>query len=459
MTDDHDASLDPDVSGVPVRRLQDRPPGARRPRRSGRSRLTAARQDKLLSGSAALAGNTVILGVLGLAFSVLAARLYAPRDLGIFAGVSAGSQLLGTISALGWSLTFVRFLPEEPSPRPFMVLMTSTIAAASLGLVAILTIILARPAFDVLHFHLSGGVPLAALFVLVLSTALGGVVTPGLVSRGRNVELLAGNSLGAVLRLALLAPLSFLGVRGLLVAYALGTGLALIACWAFLWRSIPAGAGYRDLARRTAGYARYSAIGYASSVFGIAALSIVPLVALSGLGPTREAYFVIGLTITTAVVLVPSTVAQALFIESAGRLASGNARRALLGIYALFTPACLVIFLFAHELLSAFGPAYAAHGTLGLRLLALGALPLGATYVVDAVFASTDRMRAYLLINGLSAALLVGFVFVGARSGVSAVSVSWGAANLAALAIGVFMLWFLSARRVHNSARHHELPS
>jgi O-antigen/teichoic acid export membrane protein len=455
MTDDPDASLDPDVSGVPLRRLQDLPPGVGRPRRSGRSRLIAARHDKLIIGSAALAGNTIVLGVLGVAFSVLAARLYAPRDLGIYVGVSAASQLLGTISALGWSLTFVRYLSEEPSPRAFMVLMTSTIVVASVGLVALLAVVLAGPAFDVLHFHLSGGVPLSALLVLVLSTALGAAVTPGLVSRGRNIQLLAGNSLGAVLRLALLAPLSFLGVRGILVAYAFGTGLALIACWAFLWRSIPAGAGYRDLGRRTAGYARYSAIGYVSSVFGIAAVSIVPLVALSGLGPTREAYFAIGLTITTAVVLVPSTVAQALFIESAGRLAGGNARRALLGIYALFVPACLVIFLFAHELLSAFGPAYATHGTLGLRLLALGALPLGATYVVDAVFASTDRMRAYLLINGLSAALLVGFVLVGARSGVFAVSVSWGAANVAALVIGVFMLWFLSARRLRGSANRH----
>ena len=75
------------------------------------ARLRAQLRDPLQTNVYALTLNTGITSVLGIGYWVLAARLYAPRELGLGAAIVSTMTLLSNLSQLNLNGTLARFLP------------------------------------------------------------------------------------------------------------------------------------------------------------------------------------------------------------------------------------------------------------------------------------------------------------------------------------------------------------
>ena len=135
-------------------------------------------------------------------------------------------------------------------------------------------------------------------------------------------------------------------------------------------------------------------------------------------------------------------VSQALFAEAGNepeRLAR-NARNALRGIYIVMIPVVALVVLIAHPILSILGPSYASHGTFVLRVLTVGSLSLGGTYVIDATAGgqrSHDRLHRH---QPRECGAGCGVRPAGRASGIGAVALSWALAQAASLAVGACIL-------------------
>ncbi len=270
------------------------------------------------------------------------------------------------------------------------------------------------------------------------------MVDAGLIAVRAARAVLVKNVVGSVAKLAALAALAAAGVFGIsgsAISYSVGAGLAAAMGAAALWRRLrPDGetAGPLRVLRR---YLSFSYGSYAGTVIGILPATVVPLMVLAARGPVETAYFAVAFMLASFLNFVPSTTAQVLMAEvSRGeRTLRAVAGKALRHVYALLLPAVLLLALAAPLVLRLFGDDYAQGASTCLQ-----AWP-SARWRQDApiwysILAARDRMRAYVLMNAVNAALVLGLVGVMLPYGLAAVGAAWALAQTASALVGFVVL-------------------
>jgi O-antigen/teichoic acid export membrane protein len=420
------------------------------------ARLTAAAaaalerfsRDGVLAGSTVMLVNTAILAVFGYAFSVIAAHGYSVGAVGDYVAFNSGASLLGMLAGLGWSVSFIRFLPRERHPRMLILLMTVSIVLIGGGIVVGIESALGRSTLQTLHLApANAGLLFTALVVL---TALGSVTTPALVSQGAWRGLIVTDLFGSIVRVAMLPLLVSLGVSGLLIAYTGGTAAGLVAAWLWMWKAAPA-IGRRpvrvrewwpDVTSRLRSYYRYAGMSYVTAIVSVAPVACVPLIVGATLGSRELAWYGMAASVGALLTVIPSAVSQAYLVHtnkdetSAGR----GALSALKVIYALLIPAAIVVCLAAPLVLAALGKGYAAHGVSVARLLALNAFVVTLCYVIEASLAGTGRMRAYVGLNVFNAMFVIAMVLLVAHGGLISVVLGLMIGNAGTVTLGTVML-------------------
>jgi O-antigen/teichoic acid export membrane protein len=408
-----------------------------------RAAARRAADDVVYRSSTLLLVNTALLAVLGFAFWAMAARLYSAGDVGAFSGVAAGVGLLAAAGALGLPNTMMRHLASADGARQLAAAAIGAALTAG-GALCVVTLLALGP-------FLPGGLDLERaehrLLVAGLAAiaAVSAVVDASLIAVRAARAVLVKNLVGSVAKLAALAALAAAGVFGMLglaISYSVGAGLAAAMGAAALWRRLrPDGetAGPLRVLRR---YLSFSYGSYAGTVIGILPATVVPLMVLATRGPVETAYFAVAFMLASFLNFVPSTTAQVLMAEvSRGeRTLREVAGKALRHVYTLLLPAVLLLALVAPLVLRLFGDDYAQGASTCLQLLAVGALATGCTYLVDSILAARDRMRAYVLMNAVNAAMVLGLVGVMLPYGLAAAGAAWALAQTASALVGFVVL-------------------
>ncbi|GAA2723326.1 glycosyltransferase [Actinocorallia aurantiaca] len=390
-------------------------------------------RDALLRGSTLLLANTAVLAVLGFAFWTLAARRYPPADVGRLAAVVAAVNLLATVAALGLPNTLLRHLASAPRPRLLTAAAVGAVGSAGAALAA-----LAFVAWSALPFSkdLDPAPGTVALVVaLVVATAAGSTFDAGLIAVRATGPLLAKNTAGSVLKLAVLlaAPA---GAAALVASYGSGIAAACLLGGLALLPRLARGGGPAGLRDRL-GFSLRSHLG---TVLGILPSTVVPLQILAILGAGPAAWFAVAFQIAAFLTFIPAAAGQVLFAESRRASRRRNITLALLWTYGLLLPAVSLTLLAAPRLLAVFGPGYAAEAAGPLRLLALSALVGAGNYLVDALLIADDRTAAFTFANGANAVLVLAATALCAPHGVTAAAGGWALAQAASLLIGMGLL-------------------
>jgi O-antigen/teichoic acid export membrane protein len=189
-------------------------------------------------------------------------------------------------------------------------------------------------------------------------------------------------------------------------------------------------------------HASFSFGNYLGTAVGILPMTVVPLMVLSMRGPREAAWFAMAFLVAGFLNFIPSTSSQALFAEASRESVALRTQvgKAVRGIYTLLLPAIAIVTVGAPLILALFGPDYSEHATGALRALALSAVFAGGTYLVDAVLASRDRVVAYIFMNVVNAALVLGLVAMTLPDGLTNGALGWMAAQAASLVIGFGVL-------------------
>jgi O-antigen/teichoic acid export membrane protein len=412
--------------------------------------LSIVFNDALYRGSLTLLVNMAATSAIGFLFWTLAARTYPASSVGVFSGVTAGVGLLAAIAALGLPNTMIRHVTGVDNPRELVVVAVTVIATVGTALCLLTVLVLGPHLPPALHLQQRGRMMLLVT-ALVSITAVSNTVDAGLIAIRLSHAVLVKNVVGSVAKVVALLVLVHLRSSGLLLSYGLGLALATALSVVSLGRQLR-GKGIRPKSFLMLwSHLSFTSGSYVATIMGMLPLSVVPLEVLVIRGAGETARFAVAFLIVGFLNLIPSTVAQVLFAEVSrqGVQLGRQLRKALRGVYGLLFPAMLVAVAGAPLLLRIFGAAYATAATGCLRVLALSTLLTAGNYLVDSLLIARDRTGAYVFMNGVNAALVLGCVAVLLPRGLTAAAGGWALGQGVSLVIGMMVL---AGGRV---GRHH----
>ncbi|MGW0805655.1 lipopolysaccharide biosynthesis protein [Nonomuraea sp. NPDC002799] len=376
----------------------------------------------------ALMTNTVITGVLGMGYWLLAAHYYTPEEFGRGQAVITAMRLFASLTALGFVGALARFLPVAGRRTTDLVLRAYGLAAATGGVAAI-GFLLTLPMWGKTYSVLAGFGPglffLASVVVWAVFT-LQDVVLTGL-RRATFVPL--NNLIFGLVKMGLLVALAgALPTGGIFVSWVIPTALALIPVnWVIFGLVVPRHVKQSDAVTqppRLREIGRFLAGDFPGTLSILAIVYLVPVVVATQVGEATFGRFSMAHTLASMIELLAMNMAVSLTVEGSfdrGRLAE-NCRHALRRAFMIVTPIIAVVVLGAPLILTIFGSEFADEGTLLLRLMAVAVLPRVLIEVYLSALRAQSQARKLAMVQiGLAVLVLVSTVALFPVANVNAV--------------------------------------
>lgn len=393
----------------------------------------------LLRGAYSLLANSAVTASLGMAFWVVAARLYTRVEIGRDTVLISVMIELSTVCQLNMGNGIARFLPDfgEHSARALGVVYGLT------GVVALVIgsgFVIAAPHLSHELTYLSDETALATGFVAAL--VLWGLFTlqdAALTATRQAPTIPVKNGMFGVLKLAALPVLlATSAVNGVFLAWVLPMALLLAPVNLLVFR--------RALPRHVTGRTRESAIvrmghrrvmrflaqDYLAAIFTQATLTVLPLLVIAILGAKQSAYFAMPFTIVLAFDTFAYSACTSLVVEAT---MEHESLRILTRVFArrvltLLLPAAALLALVAPLVMLPFGRVYAEHGATALRLLLCGSVFRTLTALFSAVSRAQGRgARLALAELALLVLVLAAAIPLAHSHGIDGVAAAWLGAN------------------------------
>lgn len=402
----------------------------------------------MFSNSITLIGAKVSAMGLGFVFWVLAARFFAPEQVGLAAGVVSAMMLCTQLALLGVGSAVIARYPHHQA-RPARLLDSAfTLVAVIAAVAAVLFLAIASRVLTELD-AVSHDPVYALLFVGAAVFGTVGILMDQVSTTLRRGDhaLLRGLTFGLIAAgtLVLIAVLTDAnGAQTLLLPWVVAGAAVFVLGLVQLRRTLE---GYRLRPRIKPAIARelvHSGLpNYALTLSQRAPGLILPIIVLELLSPGDNATWYIAWMMAWVVYIVAIQVEMTVFAEVAHdpdslRLSVKRGVRAALGIG---VPAAIVLALAADPLLSIVGPQYAGDGATPLRILVLAILPLSFIQIYYAACRGIGRLGEAIAagwINGVAAIAIA--AIAGAASGLTAMAIAWLAVQVVA---GIWAGWRL----------------
>ncbi len=414
-----------------------------------RGRAVAHLRSPLTRSGYALLLSSVITSVLGLAYWILAARLYSENALGRGAALVSAMLLVTSLATAGLKRSLIRFIPTSGSQARSVVV---RIYVLGLG-IALAGGIFFLTGFQGWSDHLpdlhGGAAP--ALFFLLGIAAWGIFVLQDAVLVGAHRATLVPvtNTLFSVLKIVLLIAGYFLLARwGVFASWVVPALLVAVGVNVWLFRT-----GLRSLPEpdeadvpTLGAVARFTSGEYVAALAWHAANYLTPLLVIARAGATANAHYYVAAQIAYTLYLVSSNVTDALVAEGA-RAADGLAHkvRRTGGQTALvLVPGVAFTVAFAPLIMSLFGSGYTGEAMTVLRILALSAVPNAVTTMVIAVAHVRQRMSVVIVIQTVMSVLTLGLSwFLVGSDGVIGVAWAWLIAQTVTMVVALVIAGFI----------------
>lgn len=332
-----------------------------------------------LRSAYSLVANTAATGILGVAFWIVAARVFPPEVVGRDAALIVTMMTISTICQVNLPNLFVRFLPERSDAGRVILagFAANSGLALALGIGAMAIMPRVSDELTLLSFGSWVG------WLWVASLALWGVfaLQDAALTALRHAPWVAGkNTLFGVLKLLCLPLFLVAGAEtGVFLAWVVPMILMLLPVNALIFgravtRHVPAEDDGARAVLRSPEVRRYLVLDYGAATFIQGLYTVLPLLVLGLLGSTTNAYFWIPFSLITAVDMMSLSIATSMTVEGAfakNRLAE-LARTAIRRFAVVVVGASAALAAGAPLILLPFGGDYVEAGTSALRVLAIG---------------------------------------------------------------------------------------
>lgn len=416
----------------------------------------------LFNSVSVMLGKAATMG-LGFLFWLLAARQFAPEQVGLAAAAVSAMMLSTQLAILGFGSAVITDLPSQMD-RPARLLNTSftVVTAVALG-VAAGFVLLASSVLTELNVVASNTGFVVLFLAMTLFGTLGILFDQVSIALRRGDQVLVRGLLfgGLTVGLIVLLP-QITGAESSVAIFApwvvAGLGVCLVGSFQ-LWRSLH-GYRYRPRAdRRMAGRLfRVGLPNYALTLTERAPGLILPIVVTELLSPAVNATWYAVWMMAWVVYIIPISFGLALFAEAAHRpetlrasLVSGIRAALAIGL-----AAALALGICAHFTLSLLGPAYADAGETPLRILLVAFVPLAFVQAYFATCRARQILREAIVTGVVSGSLAVGAAAAaGVAFGLSGMALAW--VGVQALT-GVWAVLRLRSLDDRKRVPYHERP-
>lgn len=401
--------------------------------RGASSRLAAHWRVPLYRNAYALTMSAAATSGLGMAYWVLAARLYPADTVGKSSAVISTITFLQVVAILSLDGALMRFVPRAAHAL-------SRLVAYSLAL-CVFTGLLVSVAFlagvslwsPSLNFLNSTRSLEVGFVFLTIGSGLFMVQDGALTGLRQAPWVLAKNASFSFLKIVLLVIFArTLRSYGILSSWTASILIILVPFSVLLFaRLIPSHMRFtRHLAEelRFSQLSKYVAGNYLASLLAIASLSLMPIVVLHQAGSAANAHFYLPWLVSNSLRLVPTNMSASLVVEGAidQKSLGAHGRHALMHSLRLMLPASVLLLLLSPLLLSFFGPGYARDGTPLLRLLAVAEIPTIITILYVGLARVRQQVARIVMLQSILTTASVGFSYALLPSfGITVVGIVW----------------------------------
>jgi O-antigen/teichoic acid export membrane protein len=367
----------------------------------------------LMRNGYALMANTVVTGLLGLAYWLFAARHYNPADVGRASAAYSALNLIAGITALSLIGAMARFIPQSGTGTGRLIRLGYALSVLSAVIGSVVFLMVAgRPGSS--YSDLIGWKAGLIFTVCVIIWSLFTLQDGALVGLRNANWVTLENALFGLAKIALLLPLAvIIPHTGLYVSWMVPAAIAVPLVNTLIFRRLlPRHArkvGDQPApTRRQVG--RFLAGDVSGALMLLATINLLPVLVALFVAPDTNAYFYMAWTIGTTLDLLAANMALSLTVEGAFdpvKLAV-HAKAALRKMLIIGAPVALIAALLAPWILGLFGPGYARYGAPILVLLAAATLPRTVTEIYLGALRAQNRTSFVALVQGLRAVLVLG---------------------------------------------------
>jgi len=360
-------------------------------------------RDSLYRNSIYLLITLGINAASGLLFVIICTKLYSQKEVGYATALIGALGLAVMFSNIGMNRTIVRFLGRSANKSQDLMTKISMVA----GISVIVGIIMC------FFFH-SFGLKQANLLtsiifvVAVLITSIKGLFDNAFIATRATSGNLIENGLYNLTRL--MFPLLFVGLGfiGIFSASLVGSSVAVIASVILLQSKL----GFNLRARPT----RSSLKGKWGFVFGSYTLDIisnfpnnvVPIIVLARFGPVQSALWYVAMQIILLLMMVTSSINQAMFAEMAyaEKQIGKFIKQAAIAMYSLVVPLSVIAFVVAPYVLHLIGANYVAAYPI-LRLMIVFVIIGIANYITGSILMYYKKIAYLTFVNVINGAVVI----------------------------------------------------
>ncbi|HYA53211.1 MAG TPA: hypothetical protein VEG33_18845, partial [Streptosporangiaceae bacterium] len=372
--------------------------------------------DPLFRNGYALMVNTCAVGLLGLAYWLVAAHRYSAADVGRASAAYAAMNLLSGLTAFNLVGMLTRFIPQSGRRTVGLVLRAYAFSSLASLLVAVPFLLIVGhlgSSYAELSSVPAGLIFTASIVCWGIFTLQDGVLV-GL--RSAIWVPVENGTFGILKIILLLAFATSLPHTGIYISWMLPVAISLPLVNAFIFARL-----MRPHAQLTATRAppsarqigRFLAGDYTGALCVLAVTFLVPVAVAARVGPSVNAYFYIAWTAAGTLDLLAINMATSLTVEGAfdEETIAANCRAALRRTMLILVPVAAVIVCAAPVALGLFGPQYAVHGAVILQLLAVATLPKAVTEMYLGALRAQSRTSLIAFIQGTRGILILGLAF------------------------------------------------
>ena len=401
-------------------------PGLRLKNRWSKSDLS------IITNASSLVGTTAVNSILGFVFWWFAARQFTTDAVGLAAAGTAAVALVGLVSMLGFGTLLIGELPKRTTARSALIFEALLIVTVT-GFVLGLGFVLLAPYLMTSLQPFGANTYIALLFSAGVGlTALCNVLDQALIGLLRGNWQLARNAIFSVSKLGFLVIIGLFLERSagvdIFATWVVGQMLSLLGLALFVYARRMRPDSYRPTGQ-VAKALRGPAIAHHFLNLSLTAPGLIlPLVVITLLSATDNAFFYTTWMVAGGVFVIPFALTLTLYAAGSGEseTLTQKARLTVGAAFLVCAPAVLFIQFAAEYIMLIFGSAYAENASDSLRILTLGVFPLIVKDHYVAISRIHGRVASAGTIMVAGGLLEIGLATLGAYlGGLTGLSVGW----------------------------------
>jgi len=395
-----------------------------------------------------LMANSFGTTALGFVFWIVVGRYYGVTEVGIASTIVAAATFMSLLSTLGFDYAVIRYLAKSKKRKTHRIINSCFTVSLILSLIMsvffLFLVIIWIEDIDELVSNFNYMV----LFILfVIAGTLSPIMNSVLISRKKSKFVLFRDvGIFSTLKIVFAFILVSYGALGIILSWTLGAVLSLLIGIAlFLPISVK---GWRPRlkvhGRTMRSMMSFSGANYLGNLFYISPSLILPIIITMTISADVTAYFRISWMVASVLYIIPVATTLSLFAEgsSNSRTLVSDIRKTFGIIFALLTPALIILYVFGGDILNLIGTEYSENGLDALKIFALASIPLSFNTIAVTLKRIEKDSRAIMLIYGIMAATYLSLsIFVMEEHGLVGIAYSW---LISQMAVSIFVgFWML----------------